>query len=155
MKSLFLTPLFVVSSLFTAAQLRAQDKPASAPHSASSFQAYDLNREQTFVGTVVTYNSSSTTAPAGPRVSLQTPSGLVDVHLGDARLLAVHKFDLQPGDTLRIVGENITYSGGTQFVARIIQKGSQALLLRTFRGFPIISTAPRAAFDPAKQGSAL
>jgi hypothetical protein len=135
--------------------LSAQDKPAQTPAASISLEAYDLNREVTLTGTVVANSAASKNAPAGPRVSLQTPSGIVDIHLGDARLLAANQFTTQPGDTLRIVGENIAFSGGSQFVARIVQKGSRAVLLRNTRGFPIFTNAPRGSADPAKQGSAL
>ncbi len=155
MKSTWLRVFVPACLLIIPSFLFAQDKPALGSQTASSLGTYDLNREVTLVGTVVAYTSSSKTSPAGPRVSLQTPSGLVDIHLGDARLLAANQFTVQPGDTLRIVGENISFSGGTQFVARIVQKGSQALLLRTQRGFPISSSAPRATANSAKQGSAL
>jgi hypothetical protein len=80
---------------------------------------------------------------------------MVDLYLGDARLLAAQKFAIQPGDTLRIVGENISYPGSTRFEARIVQNGPLALLLRTFRAFPIIATSPRSASDSAKQGRVL
>ncbi len=155
MKTKWLVPLPVFAILLSAAILPAQDKTLQAPQPASSLFAYDLNREVTLVGTVVSCSAASKTAPVGPRVSLQTPSGVFDIHLGDARLLAANQFTIQQGDTLRIVGENISFSGGTQFVARIIQKGSQALLLRNARGFPIFSSAPRGSATPAKQGSAL
>lgn len=145
--------LFVI--VLSVDKLPAQDKSAQAPVPSASLHAYDLNREVTLVGTVASYSAASKTAPAGPRVALQTPSGLVDVHLGDARLLAANQFTLAPGDTLRIVGENISFAGGTQFVARIVQKGSQALLLRNSRGFPIFTNTPRGSANPAKQGSAL
>jgi hypothetical protein len=155
MKSTWLRVFFPACLFIIPSFLFAQDKPALASQTAASLSTYDVNREVTLVGTVVAYASSSKTLPAGPRVSLQTSSGLVDIHLGDARLLAANQFTVQPGDTLRIVGENISLSGRSQFVARIVQKGSQALLLRTQRGFPISSSAPRATANSAKQGSAL
>ena len=155
MKSTWLRAFVPACLLFIPSSLFAQDKAPLTSQSASSFSTYDVNREVTFVGTVVAYTSSPKSSPAGPRVFLQTPSGLVDIHLGDARLLAANLFAVQPGDSLRIVGENISFSGGTQFVARIVQKGSQALLLRTQRGFPISSSAPRATANSTKQGSAL
>ena len=155
MKTIWLTPVLPVGLLFAAAFLYAQEKSSAVPPTAASINSYDVDREVTLVGTVVAYSSNSKTAPGGPRVSLQTPSGVIDIHLGDARLLAANQFTLQPGDTLRIVGENISYSGGTQFVARIVQKGAQALLLRNTRGIPIISNSPRGSAVSARQGSVL
>ncbi len=155
MKSKWLLALLLFAILFAAVLLPAQEKPAQVPQTSSSLFAYDLNRELTLVGTVLSYSVASSAAPFGPRVSLQTPSGVIDIHLGDARLLAANHFTIQQGDTLRIVGENVAYSGGTQFVARIIQKGREALLLRNRRGLPIFLSAPRRNGNPAKQGSVL
>ena len=155
MKTTWLLPFLSFAFLFSAAVLPAQDKPARSPQNSASLFVYDLGREVTLVGRVLTYSVASETSPAGPRVSLHTPSGVFDIHLGDARLLVANQFTIQQGDTLRIVGENIAFSGGTQFVARIIQKGSQALLLRNARGLPIFSSATRGSVAPAKQGSVL
>jgi len=99
--------------------------------------AYELNRETTLVGTVVAFTQSAKTPPFGPRLSLQTNSGLIDIHLGDERLLEASHFQISAGDTLRIIGENVAYGSGTQFVARILQKGSQALTVRSIRGIPL------------------
>jgi hypothetical protein len=72
---------------------------------------------------------------------IQTASGQVDVHLGNARLLTANHFSLSAGDSVRVVGENVAYGTGTQFFARIIQKGSQTLALRSTRGFPLRPTS--------------
>ena len=127
----------------------AQDKSAPAP---ARMNVYDAKREVTIVGTVVKYSAATTGAP-GPHVTLQTTSGIVDVHLGDARLLAAKHFTMQTGDTLRIVGETVSDWRGTQFLARIVQNGTNALEVRSPRGIPLTyAVAPTAA---KKQGGAL
>jgi len=70
-------------------------------------------------------------------VVIQTASGQVDVHLGDGRLLQANHLTLAAGDSIRVIGENVPYGEGTQFFARMIQKGSQTLTLRSTRGFPL------------------
>lgn len=122
-------------------------KPASAP--APQAGEYDVRRESEVVGTLVAYAASSETAPFGARATVQTRSGLIEVHLGDARLLAVNHFSIQTGDTLRIVGETLTAGNTGLFVARIVQKGTQALAVRTARGFPVPYVAPRNAQSAA------
>jgi hypothetical protein len=103
-------------------------------------QAYDVSRESALQGTVVAYTAMSTTPPLGAHVTVQTASGLVDVHLGNAHLLAANHLTLSSGDTVRIVGENLAYGNGTQFVARLVQKGNQVLAVRSTRGFPLSPT---------------
>lgn len=131
----------------------AQENPDSAAN--KTLAAYDVRREATLVGTVQAYNPASQTAPLGPHLTLQTTSGLVDVHLGDARLLAANHFTIQTGDTLRIIGENVAYGKGLQFVARIVQKGTQAIAVRSVRGIPLSYMAPRDGVQAKPQGGVL
>jgi hypothetical protein len=83
----------------------AQQKPAPVPHSITSYQ---LSRETALQGAVISFTTSSQVSPAGAHVTIQTASGEVDVHLGNANLLAASHFTLRPGDTVRVVGETIT-----------------------------------------------
>jgi hypothetical protein len=118
-------------------------QPAAAP--ATRAGEYDVKRESDVVGTVVAYAVNSKAAPFGARATLETNSGVIEVHLGDARLLAVNHFSIATGDTLRIVGETLAAGSANLFVARIVQKGTQVLAVRTARGFPIPYVAPRNA----------
>jgi len=110
---------------------------------------YDVKRESDVVGTVVAYTVNSKMAPFGARATVQTSSGVIEVHLGDPRLLAANHFSIATGDTLRIVGENLGAGNTNLFVARILQKGTEALAVRTSRGFPIPYVAP-----PSNQSAA-
>jgi hypothetical protein len=100
-------------------------------------RAYDMSRETILEGTVVRYTPSASSKPLGAHVSLQTSSGIVDVHLGNAKLLSAHHLSLVAGDALRITGENVGYGTTTQFLARVVQKGTQSLTVRSNRGFPL------------------
>ena len=106
-------------------------------------------------GTVVSYNASSTVAPLGPHVIVQTSSGTLDVHLGNAKLLETNHFTLAAGNSVRILGENLPYGDRTQFVARIIQKGNQSLVLRSVRGFPLRPIVNGAGKSTDPQGGVL
>jgi ATPase subunit of ABC transporter with duplicated ATPase domains len=112
----------------------AQQKTQSAPQQRRS---YEVSSEVSLQGTVVSFAENSSAPPLGPHVVVQTASGQVDVHLGDARLLQANHFTLAAGDSVRVIGENVPYGTGTQFFARIIQKGNQTLALRSTRGFPL------------------
>ncbi len=127
-------------SFFGGGVVLAQE-PATVPTRPAA--GYDLQREGTVVGTVVSYTQASTTPPLGAHVILKTSSGSLDVHLGDPRLLQANHFNIQVGDTLRIVGEAVNFGKGTQFVARVVQNGTQALQVRSIRGVPLSYAAPR------------
>jgi hypothetical protein len=132
--------LVLLSLSFFGGVALAQE-PATVPTRPAA--GYDLQREGTVVGTVVSYTQASTTPPLGAHVILKTSSGNLDVHLGDPRLLQANHFDIQTGDTLRIVGEAVNFGKGTQFVARVVQHGTQALQVRSIRGVPLSYAAPR------------
>ena len=140
-----------VAALFSASAL-AQEK---SPQPSLRFGAYDMTREGTLVGTVVDFKLSSTTPPLGAHLTLQTNAGVVDVHLGDARLLTANHFNIQAGDTLRIIGAYTSAGSSSLFLARIVQKGTQALTLRTQRGFPVRYIAPQNSADAKSQGGVL
>jgi hypothetical protein len=108
---------------------------------------YDVSREGSLVGTVVKFDPASATPPIGAHLLLQTSSGQVDVHLGNARLLQASHLDLNDGDTVRIVGENLSLGDTTFFAARIVQKGTQAVAVRNLKGFAL---APVSALTHAQ-----
>jgi len=99
-----------------------------------SRQAYSLARETALEGPVISYTAASNAPPLGAHVTVQTASGPVDVHVGSDRFLQANHFTLAAGDGVRIVGETLPYGQGTIFVARVIQKGSQSLAVRSATG---------------------
>src|SRR5215472_15957350 len=64
------------------------------PSDMELLRTYNTNREIFLVGTVVKYETASENPPIGAHVTLQTASGQVDVHLGNAKVLEVHHFTL-------------------------------------------------------------
>lgn len=101
----------------------------------TQLESYNAGREVQLVGTVVKYDSASSMPPMGAHVLVQTGSGQVDVHLGNAKVLVANHFVLNAGDSIRIVGEPMALGDGTYFAARIVQKGTQALAVRNTKGF--------------------
>jgi hypothetical protein len=89
------------------------------------------------VGTVVKYDPASSVAPVGAHVLIQSGSGQVDVHLGNAKVLQASHLELNAGDSVRIIGENLAVGNGTIFAARVVQKGTQAVAVRSSKGFPL------------------
>jgi len=118
------------------------------PSDERSLRAYNPNRETSLVGTVVKYETNSAIPPMGAHVTLQTPSGPVDVHLGNAKVLEAARLEMNPGDNVRIVGEPMSLDHGTYFAARIVQKGALAVAVRNARGLPL---APAATWTPAQR----
>jgi len=74
----------------------AQEKPIASAK--AELAAYDINHETNLIGTVLAYTPTTQTPPLGAHVTLQTSAGVVDVHLGNARLLTANHFTIQNGD---------------------------------------------------------
>lgn len=125
-----------------------QKSPGMAPAS----PAYDVSRENVLQGTVVAFTRMSTTPPLGAHVTVQTSSGIIDVHLGSSQLLEANHFSLTSGQSVKIVGESLPFGQGAQFFARVIESGSQSVALRSVRGFPL---RPAGHVKTPKQGGAL
>jgi hypothetical protein len=114
--------------------------------------SYSVSRETVLKGTVVKYTEAASVAPLGAHVTVETASGAVDVHIGNAKLLQNNHFTLAAGDSVKVVGESLPYGSGTQFFARLIEKGSQSIAVRGTRGFPL---RPVSASAGKPQGGAL
>ncbi len=137
--------LMFASSLAFDLSIMAQQ----AIHSdAQLLQTYNANREISLIGTVVKFETASAIPPMGAHLTLQTASGQVDVHLGNAKVLKAKHFELNAGDNVRIVGEPMALGEGTYFAARIVQKGAQAVAVRNEKGFLL---TPAATLTPAQK----
>lgn len=105
------------------------------PSDAQLLRTYNVSREISLVGTIVKYETSSVVPPMGAHATIQTASGQVDVHLGNAKVLEANHLTLNSGDNVRIIGEPMALGEGTYFAARIVQKGTQAIAVRNPKGF--------------------
>ncbi len=137
--------LFFAIILLAASAAFAQRRPA--PQSAA---AYDLSRETVLEGTVLSFTEAVATPPLGARVTVQTATGPVDVHLGPAAFLRANQFSLVPGDSVKIAGARVQQRQISMFVARVIQKGNQSLALRSTSGAPLWLAGAR-ALSPAQR----
>ncbi|HKW34343.1 MAG TPA: hypothetical protein VJN92_15130 [Candidatus Acidoferrum sp.] len=118
------------------------------PSDAQLLRTYNATREISLVGSVVKYETASAVPPMGAHVTIQTASGQVDVHLGNAKILEANHFALNVGDSVRIVGEPMALGEGTYFAARIVQKGTQAVAVRNAKGLPL---SPASTLTPAQK----
>jgi len=130
--------LYFGSAAFAAALVSAPFSGAqqTAPIPLTSF-SYDLSRETTLQGTVVAFSASSEAAPLGPHATIQTSSGVVEVHLGSASFMKQNDIFLAPGDSVAIVGETTNIGTAPVFLARVLRKGSQTVTLRNLKGIPL------------------
>src|SRR5262245_34655742 len=98
---------------------------------------YNLANESSLQGAILSYTENSKTPPLGTHVLLQTASGNVDVHLGDARVLHQAKLNLAQGMNVRFVGQKQTVGQNTVFLARLVQVASQVVAVRSPHGLRV------------------
>jgi hypothetical protein len=142
--------LYLGSAAFAGALLFASFSGAQQNQTpaAQTYSSYELSRETTLVGKVLSYTAESSVPPIGAHMSIQTVYGAVDVHLGSAKLLAQKGFTLNVGDSVRVTGEVISFGQSSTFAARIVEDGEQSLTVRNTKGQLILITpvhVPRGA----------
>jgi hypothetical protein len=104
--------------------------------------SYDASHETQIQGTVVSFTASSQAAPIGPHATIQTSSGNIDVHLGNADTMKINDVFLASGDSVKIVGASQKFGNGDVFLARVLQKGNQIVTLRNLKGIPLVPRHP-------------
>jgi hypothetical protein len=114
---------------------------------------YDPARETTLLGTISSLVADSEAGPLGAHVKLQTAAGIVDVHVGSAEFLKINGLSLNSGDSVRIIGESFNNGAHTVFLARIIQKGTLAVAVRSSKGMPLWPAGPRIANEKNHRGA--
>jgi hypothetical protein len=105
---------------------------------------YDIAKDVSLQGTVLTFTENSQVPPFGAHVLLQTSTGNVDIHLGDARFLRLSKLDITPGASVRFVGQMTTVGKNQIFLARLVQVGAQVVAVRSDHGLPLARAGARA-----------
>ncbi len=120
--------------------------------------AYDTTLETRLQGTVLSYTEDSPLPPIGAHVTVRTSGGTVEVHLGPASYLRANHFSLSVGDSVTFVGASVRVNNGDVFLARVVQKGDQFIVIRSLRGYlqttAAARTLPQAQRAQATGGSA-
>lgn len=115
--------------------------------------AYETTRETRLQGTVLSYTEDSPLPPIGVHVTVQTSSGIVEVHLGPASYLRANHFSLSAGDSVGFVGASVRVNSGDVFMARLAQKGDQSIVIRSLPGY-LQATAAARTLLPAQRAQA-
>ena len=137
-------PLAVAVTLAaTASAQHAQPAQQTDTRVSARSAAHDATQEVVVQGTVLNYSENSVSRPNGAHVTIQTSTGPIDVHLGPSSYLRSHHFSLATGDSVRFVGAMSFANTGSVLLARIAQKGSQTIAIRSTRGFLLATGATR------------
>lgn len=103
-------------------------------------QQYDAQRAQTIEGTITEVSAFAPSPQAAPglAVTVQTAEGQTRIiHLAPLSVMRQQDLQLGQGDRVRVSGSQAQIQGQTVLIARQVQKGDQALLLRNEQGQPL------------------
>lgn len=128
---LYLGSAAIAGALLFASFSGAQQNQTPA---AQTYTTYDVSRETTLTGKVLSYTAASSVPPIGAHMSVQTVYGPVDVHLGSAKLLEQKGFTLNVGDSVSVTGEVISFGQSSTFAARIVEDGEHSITVRDTKG---------------------
>jgi len=134
----------LVCAAVCASSVYAQRPTANAASGKTAAGTYDIAKDVSLQGTVLSFTENSQTPPIGAHVMLQTTAGNVDVHLGDARFLHLAKLNIAQGASVRFVGQMSTAGKNQVFLARLVQVGARVVAVRSVHGLPLGSAGLRA-----------
>jgi hypothetical protein len=129
---------------FAASTAQAQTPQPTTTSAKTAPGTYNIANDVSLQGTILSYTENSQTPPLGTHLVLQTSTGNVEVHLGDARLLHLAKMNLAEGVRIRVVGQMQTSGVKPVFMARLVQSGAQILAVRSVHGLPLAAGGIRA-----------
>jgi hypothetical protein len=72
----------------------------------------------------------------GVHFDLQTPGGMLNVHVAPAMFIGMGNFWFFADETVTVIGSRRVIDGNNAFIAKAVQKGSAVLQLRTAEGTP-------------------
>ncbi len=97
---------------------------------------YERTAERTISGTIKSVGSfPAADGTVGVHIDLRTPDGLVEISVGPAAFIGQHNFWFFADDPIVVIGAREQASDDV-VRAKVIQKGSQVLVLRTDIGAP-------------------
>jgi hypothetical protein len=139
--SLSLVAILGGSALLTAAQ-PGQGARMRTP-------TYDPKTETRVEGAVQEVTDVSPPAAEGRRslggthVALKTATEVLNVHLGPTTYMNQTNLDLAPGQTIVVVGSQVTIDGEAIVIAREVTRGATVWTLRDAAGRPAWRAGPR------------
>lgn len=102
---------------------------------------YDLQTVATVSGKVVSVDTVARRSGRfyGIHLVVKTADGDMSVHLGPGWFLSQKGMKIAPGDEVEVTGSRVTYDGKPALIAAEVRKGSESLVLRDSKGFPLWS----------------
>ena len=98
---------------------------------------YDKSTETTISGTVMDVQvHQGMGRQTGVHLMLQTASDMKEVHVAPTAWLEEHHLTFAKGDTLTVVGSDVTVDGKPAFLARTITRGETTVTVRNEQGIP-------------------
>lgn len=98
---------------------------------------YNAASETTVKGVVRTVEDFAcpvSESEIGRHLRVQTPKGMVQVHLAPSRVMRSQQFSFAPGDQIEVLGSKVSLLGDEAIIAREITRGNESFFLRDREG---------------------
>lgn len=98
---------------------------------------YNVGTETTMKGTVRAvedYTCPVSENEIGRHLRLQTATGMMEIHLAQARVMRSQKFSFAPGDQIEVLGSKAKIQGQESIIAREVTRGNESFFLRDREG---------------------
>lgn len=134
----------LILSAVAAGRLGAQTAPSRSTRN-TMVPAYDMSKEVKVQGVIEKINGFGNDGPIGTHILIQTPSGVVDAHLGFGSAASSKNLGISVGQNVTVVGMMEAVGNGSVLMARILTTPSRVIVLRNEHGIPVRGTTHRNA----------
>lgn len=132
---LCLLTVFAVTAV--AVPLRADQHKAFKRNPTTS--RYDVSKETTMEGTIQEVVKKPVRGTMfGAHLTVSTPKGAIDAHIGDFVLRGQHAYSPAAGQSVKLTGVMTTINQKSVFLTRTIETGGRTIQVRSQRGFLIV-----------------
>lgn len=112
---------------------------------ASGASVYDPATEIELTGVVKdvrTYACPESGGEMGGHLTLQTPTGVIQVHLAPSRLMRSRNLAFAPGDQITVFGSEVRVFDRYDVIARVVRRDGETVTIRDAQGKLIEASQP-------------
>jgi hypothetical protein len=127
--------LYLILAMSAPAMSVSGRQPNSIGNNPVHRTVYDASGELTISGTVRSLVSGGHPGlPSGTYLTISTPRGVVEAHLGRFALLGSQPVSLHPGEQVDVVGVMITVKSSSILLVRTIHTNTSTFVIRNEHG---------------------
>lgn len=128
---------------------------ASSAQAGTADAGYDVAKEIKIEGAIEKIDAAGTSVPMGTHILVQTPEGLVDVHLGFGAAAKPSHLGIVEGQNVTLVGMMETIGNNQVLLARLMTTPDHIFVLRNEHGIPVRAVPTKSHISTVTQKGGL